>query len=196
MSLIRLANKEDAAAMLDIYAPYIENTSITFETEVPSVQSFADRVENYLQSYAWLVCEIDGRIAGYAYASKYRERTAYQWSIECSVYVHENYWQNGVAKALYSVLLEILKRQGFMNVYAVINLPNEKSVAFHEHLGFRHFADYINVGYKLGKWKTVGWWQLQLNEFIDEPPAPLKFNEMDKTFLKDIFKQAILKKTN
>ena len=187
MALIRLANKEDAAAMLEIYGPYIENTSITFETEVPSVQSFAERVENYLQSYPWLVCEIDGRIAGYAYGSKYRERTAYQWSIECSVYVHENYWQNGVAKALYSVLLEILKQQGFMNVYAVINLPNEKSVAFHERLGFSHFADYKNVGYKLGQWKTVGWWQLQLNEFTDEPPVPVKFSELNKIFLDDLF---------
>ena len=168
MTALRLAKKEDAVAILDIYAPYIKNTSITFETEVPSVASFAERIENYLKNYPWLVCEINGKIAGYAYGSKYRERTAYQWSIECSVYVDEKYWKHGVAKALYTALFEILKQQGFMNVYAVINLPNEKSVAFHERLGFIHFADFENVGYKLGKWKTVGWWQRQLNEFIED----------------------------
>lgn len=186
MTALRLAKKEDAVAILDIYAPYIKNTSITFETEVPSVASFAERIENYLKNYPWLVCEINGKIAGYAYGSKYRERTAYQWSIECSVYVDEKYWKHGVAKALYTALFEILKQQGFMNVYAVINLPNEKSVAFHERLGFIHFADFENVGYKLGKWKTVGWWQRQLNEFIEEPPAPIKFSDLHKTFIIDL----------
>jgi phosphinothricin acetyltransferase len=179
MSIIRVATKEDAGPILNIYAPYIENTSYTFETEVPSLKQFEDRINDYLRAYPWLVCEMDGLIAGYAYASKHRDRIAYQWSVECSVYVHDDFHRTGVAKALYSALIEILKSQYFRNLYAVINLPNDRSVAFHENMGFEYFATYKNVGYKLGKWKNVGWWQLQLNDYTLEPAAPTKFSDME-----------------
>ena len=190
MTIIRVATPKDASSILDIYAPYIENTSYTFETETPSVSSFADRINSYLQTWPWLVCEIDNVVAGYAYGSKHRERIAYQWSIECSVYVHDNYQRLGVAKALYTALIDILKLQGFRNLYAVINLPNEKSVAFHENLGFEYFATYKNVGYKLGKWKNVGWWQLQLNEYSMEPEPPIKFSEIEKKMVDAILQSA------
>jgi L-amino acid N-acyltransferase YncA len=187
---IRLATEYDAAGILLIYTPYIVNTSFTFETEVPAENNFKERIRKYLLKYPWLVCEIDGLIVGYAYASQYRERTAYQWSAECSVYVHDDFQRHGIAQALYSALFAILKKQGFMNVYAVINLPNDKSVALHEYMGFAYFATYEKVGYKLGQWKNVGWWRLQLNEFINEPAAPVYFAGMDKNFLKDIFDAA------
>ena len=186
MKSIRKATASDSTAILHIYAPYIENTSFTFETEVPSTEAFAERIESYLENWPWLVCEIDGAIAGYAYASKYRERTGYQWCVECSVYVHDDFMRHGVARALYTALIEIVKLQEYRNLYAVINLPNERSVALHESMGFRHVADYKNVGYKLGRWKTVGWWELQLNEYSMEPAPPVKFKE-----LKDI--EAILR---
>lgn len=178
--MIRIASPQDAAAMLDIYHPYVKNTSITFETETPSVAAFAARVTHYLEKYPWLVYEVDGIIAGYAYASQYRERIAYQWSVECSVYIAEAFMRQGIASKLYTALFEILKQQGFMNVYAVINLPNDRSVALHENLGFRWFATYEQVGYKLGKWKNVGWWGLQLNDYIDDPPAPVDFSKWDR----------------
>jgi phosphinothricin acetyltransferase len=190
MKFIRLATPSDAPGILSIYAPYIQNTSFTFETEVPSEESFAGRIETYLQEWPWLVCEIDGRIAGYAYASRYRERVAYQWSVECSVYIHDEHMQSGVAKSLYAALMEILKMQGFRNVYAVINLPNDRSVAFHEKMGFRYFATYEQVGYKLGRWKNVGWWRLILNDFDIEPAPPVPFAELDKTALHGIFSRA------
>lgn len=190
MKLLRLANETDARQILDIYRPYIENTSITFETELPTEEVFKERIRNCLVNWPWLVCEIDGTIAGYAYAARYRERTAYQWSVESSVYIHDDFQRKGIAKALYTALFEILKKQGFRNVYAVINLPNDKSVAFHESCGFTYFATYEQVGYKLGKWKNVGWWRLILNEFGDEPAAPLKFSEMDKTFLSQVLKES------
>lgn len=180
MPAVRLASPGDAKGILEIYAPYIKNTSLTFETEVPSVAAFAERISTYLHRWPWLVCEKEGKIIGYAYASQYRERTAYQWSVECSVYIHDDFHRLGIAKALYNELFEILKQQGFRNVYAVINLPNDKSVAFHESCGFTYFATYEQVGYKLGKWKNVGWWRLILNEFGDEPAAPVLFSEMDK----------------
>lgn len=190
MKKIRLATANDAAGILGIYGPYILNTSYTFETELPSLDSFAHRIHTYLLDFPWLVCEIDGMIAGYAYGGKHRERKAYQWCVESSIYIHDNFQKRGVGKALYTALLDILKKQGFRNVYAVINLPNDKSVKFHENCGFTHFATYEKVGYKLGKWKNVGWWQININEYIDEPPAPIKFSEMKKDFLSEIFANA------
>ncbi len=190
MSLIRVATADDAANILAIYAPYIQNTSITFETEVPSVAAFAKRIEEYLSSWPWLLFEINCKIAGYAYASRYRERVAYQWSVEASVYVHDEYMRAGIAGILYTTLFEILKRQGYRNIYAVINLPNERSVTFHESMGFSWFATYEQVGYKLGKWKNVGWWRLTINEFKEEPEAPIEFNKLDKSFLPVLFAAA------
>jgi phosphinothricin acetyltransferase len=187
MSLIRLATPEDAAGILAIYARYIETTSFTFETETPSVEEFAERIKNYLLIWPWLVCEIEGDIAGYAYATRHRERTAYQWCVESSVYIHDDFQRVGIARALYTALFEILKKQGFRNVYAVINLPNDKSVVFHESCGFKYFATYEKVGYKLGKWKNVGWWKLSLNEYGNEPEAPIKFSELEKEFLPGLF---------
>ena len=187
LKLLRLADEKDAAGILSIYAPYIESTSFTFETEVPSIEEFSERIKMYLTNWPWLVCEIDGVIAGYTYATRHRERTAYQWSTECSVYIHDDFQQMGIARALYTALFEILKKQGFRNVYAVINLPNEKSVSFHVRCGFEYFATYEKVGYKLGKWKNVGWWRLIINEFDDEPAAPIKFSELGKYFLPGLF---------
>lgn len=194
--MIRAANINDAEEILAIYAPYIENTSFTFETESPGIEAFAERINSYLQNWAWLVCEIDGKIAGYAYATRHRERMAYQWSVESSVYIHDDFQRRGIANALYIALFDILKLQGFRNVYAVINLPNDRSVAFHESCGFEYFATYEKVGYKLGKWKNVGWWRLVLNEFAYEPLPPIKFSELDKQFLSEIFDKAgsLLKK--
>ncbi len=193
---IRLATAADAQSILDIYAPYISNTSFTFETEVPSINDFEERIRTYLINWPWLVCEMDGKIAGYAYATRHRERTAYQWCTESSIYVHDDFQRRRVAHALYTALFDILKIQGFRNVYAVINLPNDRSVAFHESCGFEYFATYEKVGYKLGKWKNVGWWRLVLNEFADEPAPPIKFSELDKQILPEIFSRAgsLLKK--
>jgi len=188
--MIRLAQPADAGSILNIYAPYISDTSFTFESEVPSVTAFADRITSYLTNWPWLVCEINGNIAGYAYGSRYRERVGYQWCVECSVYIHDDFQGMGVARALYTALFAILQQQGYRNVYAVINLPNEKSVHLHERCGFKWFVTYDHVGYKLGKWKNVGWWQLVINEYNHEPAAPVKFSELDKTPLLSLFQSA------
>lgn len=180
MALIRLVTPADALPILAIYAPYIRGTSFTFETEVPSTEAFAKRIADYLQNWPWLVCEIDGQIAGYAYGARYRERAGYQWCVESSVYIHDDFQRRGVGDALYTALLAILKEQGFRNVYAVINLPNEKSVTFHEKMGFTWFATYEKVGYKLGHWKNVGWWQCIINAYGDEPAAPARFSALGR----------------
>ncbi len=183
MTTIRLARPTDAAGILAIYAPYIANTSFTFETEIPPEDEFVKRIASYLDNWPWLVCEVDAQIAGYAYASRYRERVAYQWSAECSVYVHDDHHRSGIARALYTALFSILKKQGYRNVYAVINLPNDRSVAFHESMGFKWFATYEQVGYKLGQWKNVGWWRLIINEFGHEPDPVIPFSQMDQSVL-------------
>ena len=187
--MIRVATEKDADRILSIYQPYIENTSFTFETEVPSLDAFKERINTYLIHFPWLVCEINGAIVGYAYGGKHRERTAYQWGIETSIYIHDDFQKSGIGKALYLALIEILRKQGFRNVYAVINLPNDSSVKFHESCGFKYFATYEKVGYKLGKWKNVGWWKLSINEYGDEPAAPIKFSELDKDFLPELFEE-------
>lgn len=181
--MLRVARPSDARGILAIYAPYIANTSFTFETEVPTENDFADRISTYLKNWPWLVYEIDGVIAGYAYAGRYRERVAYQWGVEASIYIHDDYQKLGIARALYDALIKILRIQGFRNVYAVINLPNDKSVKFHEACGFKYFATYEKVGYKLGQWKNVGWWQLIINEYDHEPAPPEFFSAIDKSFL-------------
>lgn len=183
--MIRLATPGDAAAILAIYGPYITDTSLTFETEVPDEDAFAERIRSYLMHWPWLVCEVDGEVAGYAYGSRYRERAGYQWCVECSVYIHDHFHGRGIARALYNALFRLLKVQGYFNVYAVINLPNEPSVRFHESCGFRHFASYEKVGYKLGAWKTVGWWQLQLSDYTDDPPRPRHFNLLPQEVIDD-----------
>jgi L-amino acid N-acyltransferase YncA len=190
MSHLRLATVADAEGILEIYAPYITNTSFTFETEIPPVADFRKRIESYLLNWPWLVCEIDGKIAGYAYSGKHRERVAYQWCTESSVYVHDDFQRRGVAKALYSAVIDLVKWLGYRNLYAVINLPNDKSVSFHEQMGFQYFATYKSVGYKLGRWKNVGWWELQLNEYDLEPKPPQKFSEMKNELVESILKSA------
>lgn len=177
------------ACYFGIYAPYILNTAATFETEVPSAESFAQRITAYQQNWPWLVYESDGIIAGYAYATKHRERSAYQWCVESSVYVHDHFQQKGIAMALYQKLFAILKYQGCRNVYAGITLPNDKSVRFHQRNGFSWLADYENIGYKLGGWHTVSWWQLALNEYDADPDRVIKFPELYAEFLHTILKK-------
>ena len=127
---IRFADKADAAAILHIYEEYIRNTTVTFETEVPTIAAFEERMERITAQYPWLVCEIDGEIAGYAYASKHGERAAYRWSADLSVYINEKFQRRGIATAFYEALAEILRRQGYFTVYAGVSTPNPKSEAF------------------------------------------------------------------
>ncbi len=186
---VRIVRKTDAKEIIDIYTPSILNAAISFETELPSIAEMQKRIETILQTYPWMVCEVDGKIAAYVYASKHRDREAYQWSSECSVYVHQNFKGKGIGKEMYQLLFQILKLQGIRNVYAGITLPNEASIILHENCGFEKFAEYENVGYKLGNWHTVGWWKLRLNEYDPDPPPPLKFSELDAEMIAGLFQK-------
>ena len=175
---IRLATPEDGEAILNIYKYYIENTAITFETEVPTVEAFGQRIENTLSRFPWLVCEVDDVVAGYAYASKHRERAAYQWSADLSIYVDAKYHRRHIAKALYKVLEETLRLQGYYTVFAGVTSPNPKSEAFHAAYGFDTVGVFENVGYKLEQWWGVKWFKYTLTEYQNEPTAPKAFSEV------------------
>ncbi|TAL48682.1 MAG: N-acetyltransferase family protein, partial [Chitinophagaceae bacterium] len=176
MNIIRLATPADTAAILEIYSPFILNSGITQETELPTLKVFQQRIISTLEERPWLVCELEGEIAGYAYAGRHRERKGYQWSVEPSVYINEKFYRHAVAKALYTALFDILKLQGYVNAYAVITLPNEKSVAFHEKFGFSYLTTYKKIGYKLGQWHDVGWWELSINPHDTFQKEPVKLS--------------------
>ena len=184
--MIRLATKDDAAAMLEIYAPFILNSGITQETEVPPVENFQQRIISNLEERPWLVCEINNEIAGYAYAGKHRDRKGYQWCTEPSVYISAKYFGFGIANASYTALFDILKMQGYVNAYAVITLPNDRSIAFHKKFGFEYLTTYKKIGYKLGQWHDVGWMQYEINPHKNEPSDPVRFSQIDTSVIKVI----------
>ncbi len=178
---IRLATEADAEAMLAIYAPVVLETAISFELEPPSVEEFRSRIRSTLERTPWLVCEIDGAVAGYAYAGPFKARAAYQWSVEVTVYVSADYRRLGVGSAVYTSLFDCLRLQGFKNAHGGIALPNPGSVGLHESMGFFHTGTYRNVGYKLGAWHDVGWWQLELSSPTGAPNAPRLLPEVRET---------------
>jgi phosphinothricin acetyltransferase len=171
-STIRFAEPWDAAAIQAIYAPYCESTAISFEATAPTVEEMAARVAKVSPQYPWLVCEANGEVAGYVYASQHRERAAYRWTADVTVYVAQLFHRRGIGRALYTSLLAMLREQGYFKSYAGITLPNPGSVGIHEAIGFTPVAVYVGEGYKFGKWRDVGWWQLELQPPIPDPPEP------------------------
>lgn len=176
--VIRPATVKDAAAILGIYEEYIKNTAVTFEIEVPSLVAFEERMERIMSGFPWLVCEMDGEIAGYAYASKHGERASYRWSADLSVYIHEKFHRNHIASELYDEVIALLQKQGYYTVYAGVSTPNPKSEAFHEAYGFRCLGEFKNVGYKLGEWRGVAWYELPIAEYVNEPAEPKSIKDV------------------
>lgn len=163
----------DAAACLEIYAPFILGGAVSFEERPPSVSQFAQRIARVSERHPWLVALEGGVIAAFAYAAPHRERPAYRWSCETSVYVHAAHRRRGLGRALYEALFELLVRQGMALALAGVTLPNPASVALHESLGFKPVGVYRRIGFKAGAWHDVGWWQRPLAGLGDrEPPEP------------------------
>ncbi|MGE5335718.1 MAG: arsinothricin resistance N-acetyltransferase ArsN1 family B [Nitrososphaerota archaeon] len=169
---IRMARPDDAPAITAIYAPFVSDTPTSFELIPPTEDEMARRLAKTLAQFPWLVADAAGAVAGYAYASKHRERAAYQWAADVSVYVHKDWRGNGVGRTLYTALFAILRAQGYYNIYAGIALPNPASVALHEAMGMIPVGVYHHVGYKAGAWHDVGWWQGALREPVNTPEPP------------------------
>ena len=188
---IRLANENDVFGMLEIYAPYVTHSSVTFECEVPRTYEMKRRVNTVINKYPWLICEKDGMIAGYAYAQEFSKREAYSWAAEVSVYIKEDYQRCNIASALYYALIELLKKQGFCTAFARITVPNEKSLAFHNAFGFIEAGHLHNAGYKLGDWHDVMKLEKSLIEtYTSAPKDIIPITELDKNETEALFRMA------
>jgi L-amino acid N-acyltransferase YncA len=169
--LIRHADAaRDAAACAAIYAPSVTDGVTSLEEIAPDAAEFSRRITGLTARYPWLIAEIDGVIAGYAYASQHRARAAYRWSADVTVYVSGAHHRRGVGRTLYGRLFELLVQQGYYEAGAGITLPNDASVGLHESLGFRPVGVYRNIAFKFGAWRDVGWWQKTLREHVPDPP--------------------------
>jgi L-amino acid N-acyltransferase YncA len=170
--VVRDATESDAAACAAIYAPYVQHTVITFETEPPSVDEMAGRMASAARTHAWLVLEEGGRVVGYAYGSPFKSRAAYRWSCEVSVYLETGLRRSGAGRALYEVLLERLSQRGFRIAVAGMTLPNDASVGLHEAMGFEPAGVNRKIGWKNDGWHDVAWVQRALDDGDDPPAEP------------------------
>lgn len=178
---IQPAKQTDAEAIVAIYAPIVRETAISFESDPPSAEAMAARIENTLPRYPWLVATRDAEVVGYAYASEHQQRAAYRWSVNVSVYVAASAHRQGVGQALYRVLIDILRAQGFHSAFAGIALPNAASVALHEAVGFEPLGVYREVGFKFSQWHDVGYWRLGLAPLGAPPAASIAFADFRET---------------
>lgn len=182
---IRAAVPEDAAALLEIYGPYVEKTAITFEYEVPSAKEFADRIRTTLLKYPYLVAEYEGKPVGYAYVGPFHARPAYDWDVETSIYLDENAHGLGLGRRLYEALEAVLSEQGYLNLYACIAYPEtedqyltKNSVRFHAHLGYRMVGEFKQCGYKFGRWYGMAWMEKMIGEHLKEQPPVKPFGSV------------------
>jgi L-amino acid N-acyltransferase YncA len=163
----------DAAACARVYAPFVRDSAVSFEEVLPDADAFAARIARTAATHPWLVCECDGAVVGFAYGAPHRERAAYRWAADVSVYVDAAHRRAGVGRALYEALLALLREQRIQVACAGITLPNDASVGLHEALGFERVGVYRGIGWKAGAWRDVGWWQLRLLKAGENPPEPL-----------------------
>jgi L-amino acid N-acyltransferase YncA len=176
---LRLVVSDDAAQIAAIYAPFCRETAVTFETVAPHETIMRERIRAVADRYPWLVTvSEEDAVLGYAYASRHRERAAYRWSVDFTVYLAPGAKRQGIGTELYTVLASICRDLGYYRALAGITLPNEASVRLHEKIGFRPIGVYQRVGFKLGKWHDVGWWSLDLLPASDSPSEPRLIREM------------------
>lgn len=180
MIAIRAARAQDATAIAAIYAPHVLTGTVSFETEAPDARAMRRRMESANGFYPWLVATNgdDDGILAYAYAARFREREAYRWVVETSVYVTGAVQGQGVGRLLYEALIDTLRAQGFTQAIGAIALPNDHSIALHEAVGFRRAGFFREVGYKHGRWIDVGYWQCELNDADTSPREPRSFGDV------------------
>ncbi len=184
---IRTAALDDAAALLAIYAPYVEQTAITFEYEVPSLEEFRGRIARTLRRYPYLVAEENGELLGYAYTGPFGERAAYSWAVETSIYLRQDVRGKGLGKRLYQELEDISRAQHVQSLYACIAYPDAddahltgNSVAFHTHLGYTTVGRFPHCGYKFGTWYNMAWMEKTLGDHAVPPAAFVPFPELSE----------------
>jgi L-amino acid N-acyltransferase YncA len=172
---VRAATPADAPALSLIYAPMVRDTAVSFEQSPPDAAEFTRRM-SARPRLPWLVAESSAGVVGYAYAVRHRERAAYRWAVDGSVYVEPSHHGRGVGRMLYERLIDEVRALGYVNLFAGIALPNDASVALHEAVGFRPVGVYRNVGFKHGSWRDVGWWQRTLANAPPSPSEPIEWS--------------------
>lgn len=180
---IRTAAVKDAPQLLAIYAPYVLSTPITFEIEVPSLEDFQERIRTTLEKYPYLVAVQGEMIVGYAYASAFKSRAAYNWSVETSIYIAQECQGQGIGHQLYTQLESCLKRQHIRNVCACITYPNPLSISFHEAFGYKTVAHFHQSGYKFGTWHDMIWMEKFINDHVDQPSEYIPFSQLSESNL-------------
>lgn len=181
----RLATTADAQRLLEIYAPYVLDTSITFEYEVPTVSEFENRIATTLKDYPYIVAETEeGTVVGYAYAHRMRERKAYDWTVEESIYVDQKARGLGAGKKLYAALEKELARQNVVNLAVCVTEKNQNSIEFHEHLGYKQTGRFIDFGYKFGEWYDVVWLQKRLGD-PEHPGAFIPYSKLPENYIQE-----------
>jgi L-amino acid N-acyltransferase YncA len=181
MANIRLATAGDGSAIAAIYGPYCESTVISFEETAPTPVEMARRVAVIGATKPWIVLEDDGRVIGYAYASPHHERAAYRWSVSTAIYISRNHHRRGVGRALYTTLFALLRVLGYRQATAGITLPNAASVGLHAAFGFAPVGVYRHIGYKMGGWHDVGWYQVEIQPASERPADPRSIRELIDT---------------
>ena len=181
MNDCRLAKSTDAAAIRAIYEPIVRETAISFEYEVPSIEEIESRMRKVMDFRPWLVFEQSGEVLGYAYASTFRDRRAYDWGVEVSIYVRSDAHGRGIGRTLYSTLFDLLRAQNYCQAIAGATMPNEGSERLHLSMGFKEIACFPNIGYKFGRWHDVVFWSLPLRELPAVPTPLININELTKS---------------
>lgn len=177
MNIIPVTQKH-VTGILEIYNPFILNSPVTYEEILLTEDQMWERIQKYIKQFPWLVAVDDhDNVLGYAYASQHRERAAYRWCSDVSVYIAEQARGQKLGEKLYTELFNILKRQNYHLAYAIISLPNDASVRLHEKMGFTYVGTFKQAGFKLGKWHDVGWWQLQI-QTSEHPPEPIPYPKL------------------
>ena len=188
---VRVATEKDAEELLQIYRPYVEGTVITFEYAVPSVEEFRHRIAHTLEKYPYLVAEEDGRIVGYAYAGAFKERAAYDWAVETTIYLAQGSHKKGIGRKLYDALEDALRMQHILNLNACIGYPEvedeyltKNSADFHAHLGYRLVGEFKQCGYKFGRWYNMVWMEKMIGEHGEKPEPVIPFPEVAEGFMR------------
>lgn len=185
---LRAATPGDASALAEIYRYYVDHTQITFEYSAPDALEFAERIAHKLEKYPYIVAEEDGKTIGYAYASELRERDAYRWDAELSVYVQIDRRSRGVGKRLYTALIELLRLQNFVTVYGCITDPNKPSTSLHEKMGFCYAGRFTATGYKNGEWLDVLWYEKRISD-RKEPLPVIPFPSLDADAVQKVLRE-------
>ncbi|MDR3258210.1 MAG: GNAT family N-acetyltransferase [Fusobacteriaceae bacterium] len=183
---LRLLSETDAAEILEIYRPYVEKTTISFEYDVPSLKEFEQRIKDIISFYPYLVYIINDKIVGYAYAHRYQARAAYQWNAEMSIYLLEGYKGKSIGCKLYGATIEILKLQNVKNLYGIVTVPNPPSQKFHEQFGFKEMGIYQNTGFKCEQWHNVILFEKSIGEYDKSPKQVISIKSIEKDTIDEI----------